>query len=68
MSDFDRHAPVIIGVGEASRKTVSGEWPSPCDLAGAAIRAALADSGHADTRLPLESTRLQPFARLKTAG
>lgn len=48
MSDFDRHAPVIIGVGEASRKTVSGEWPSPRDLAGAAIRAALADSGHAD--------------------
>lgn len=48
MTDFDMHAPVIIGVGEASRKTISGEWPAPRDLAGAAIRAALADSGHAD--------------------
>lgn len=47
MTHFDKHAPVIIGVGEASRKTVSGEWPSPRDLAGAAIRAALEDSGHA---------------------
>lgn len=47
MSDFDRHAPVIIGVGEASRKTVPGDWPSPRDLAGAAIRAALEDSGRA---------------------
>ncbi len=45
MADFDAHAPVIIGVGEASRKTVSGEWPSPRELAGAAIRAALADTG-----------------------
>jgi acetyl-CoA C-acetyltransferase len=48
MTDFDKHAPVIIGVGEASRKTVSGEWPSPRDLAGAAIRAALVDSGQID--------------------
>jgi len=48
MTDFDTHAPVIIGVGEASRKTLSGEWPAPRDLAGAAIRAALVDSGHAD--------------------
>jgi acetyl-CoA C-acetyltransferase len=45
MADFDANAPVIIGVGEASRKTVLGEWPSPRELAGAAIRQALADSG-----------------------
>jgi acetyl-CoA C-acetyltransferase len=42
---FDSNAPVIIGVGEASRKTVAGEWPSPRELAGAAIRIALADTG-----------------------
>ncbi len=47
MADFDSTAPVIIGVGEASRKTVLAEWPSPCELAGAAIRAALADTGQA---------------------
>lgn len=45
MTDFDPTAPVIIGVGEASRKTVPGEWPSPRELAGAAIRVALADTG-----------------------
>lgn len=45
MADFDSTAPVIIGVGEASRKSVSGEWPSPRELAGAAIKAALADTG-----------------------
>ena len=45
MSSFDSNAPVIIGVGEASRKTVPGEWPSPRELAGAAIRVALADTG-----------------------
>jgi acetyl-CoA C-acetyltransferase len=48
MTEFDPAAPVIIGVGEASRKTVRGEWPSPRELAGAAIRAALADTGQAD--------------------
>ena len=47
MADFDANAPVIIGVGEASRKTVPGEWPSPRDLAGAAIKVALADTGQA---------------------
>lgn len=47
MTDFDPAAPVIIGVGEASRKTVSGEWPSPRELAGAAIKVALADTGQA---------------------
>jgi acetyl-CoA C-acetyltransferase len=45
MSEFDANAPVIIGVGEASRKTVPGEWPSPRELAGAAIKVALADTG-----------------------
>jgi acetyl-CoA C-acetyltransferase len=45
MTEFDASAPVIVGVGEASRKTVSGEWLSPTQLAGAAIIAALADSG-----------------------
>ena len=43
MTAFDANAPVIVGVGEASRKTVPGEWPSPRELAGAAIKAALAD-------------------------
>lgn len=47
MADFDDKAPVIIGVGEASRKTVPGEWPSPRELAGAAIKMALADTGQA---------------------
>lgn len=45
MSEFDSSAPVIIGVGEASRKTVPGEWPSPRELAGKAIKVALADTG-----------------------
>jgi acetyl-CoA C-acetyltransferase len=39
MSNFDSSAP------EASRKTVPGDWPSPRELAGAAIKAALADTG-----------------------
>ena len=47
MAEFDALAPVIIAVGEASRKTVPGEWPSPRELAGAAIKAALADTGQA---------------------
>lgn len=47
MSNFDSSAPVIIGVGEASRKTVPGEWPRPVDLAGHAIKVALADTGQA---------------------
>jgi acetyl-CoA C-acetyltransferase len=48
MVEFDANAPVIIGVGEASRKTVAGEWPSPRQLAGAAIKVALADTGQAE--------------------
>lgn len=44
MAEFDSCAPVIIAVGEASRKTVSGEWPAPKDFAGRAIQEALADS------------------------
>ena len=45
MGKFDASAPVIIGVGEASRKTVAGEWPAPRELAGEAIKVALADTG-----------------------
>ena len=45
MRNFDAGAPVIIGVGEASRKTVAGEWPAPRDFAAAAIKAALDDTG-----------------------
>ncbi len=48
MSNFDSTAPVIIGVGEASRRTVPGDWPSPRELAGAAIRVALADTEKAE--------------------
>ena len=48
MVNFDASAPVIIGVGEASRKTVAGEWPAPRELAGAAIKVALADTGQRD--------------------
>ncbi len=48
MAEFDANAPVIIGVGEASRKSVSNEWLSPTVLAGAAIKAALADTGRSD--------------------
>ena len=48
MADFDASAPVIIGVGEASRRTVPREWPSPRELAGGAIKAALADTGQAE--------------------
>lgn len=47
MRNFDATAPVIIGIGEASRKTVPGEWPAPRDLAGAAIKVALLDTGQA---------------------
>lgn len=48
MVNFDASGPVIIGVGEASRKTVAGEWPAPRELAGAAIKVALADTGQRD--------------------
>ena len=45
MSFSDRQAPVLIGVGEASGKSLGLEWPSPVDLASGAVTAALADSG-----------------------
>ncbi|GAA0478315.1 acetyl-CoA acetyltransferase [Parasphingorhabdus litoris] len=52
MTISDRQAPVLIGVGEASgqslRQGLGIEWPSPVDLASAAAKAALADSGVAD--------------------
>lgn len=40
-------SPVIIGVGESSRKTVAGDYPSPVELATAAVKAALKDTGRA---------------------
>lgn len=45
MTDFDRTAPVLVGVGEASGFDLESLWPSPTLLAGSAIKAALADSG-----------------------
>jgi acetyl-CoA C-acetyltransferase len=45
MADFDNTAPVLIGVGEASGSRLGIDWPSPTLLAGAAIKAALDDSG-----------------------
>ncbi len=62
MSNFDASAPVIIGVGEASRKTVSGEWPSPRELAGAAIKVALADTGQS----PLVAAAIDTIAAIRT--
>ncbi len=47
MADFDRSAPVLVSAGEASRHSLGIDWPCPSDLAGAAIKAALADSGQA---------------------
>ena len=44
MGFSDRRAPVLIGVGEASGKSLGLEWPSPVDLAAGAVKAALADS------------------------
>lgn len=37
--------PVLIGVGEASRATLAGDYLHPLDLAAAAARAAAADAG-----------------------
>ncbi|WP_108811712.1 hypothetical protein [Sphingorhabdus sp. Alg231-15] len=52
MTISDRQAPVLIGVGEASghslKQALGLEWPSPVDLASAAAKAALADSGVAE--------------------
>ncbi len=45
MADFDRSAPVLIAAGESSGRSLGIDWPCPSDLAGAAIKAALADSG-----------------------
>lgn len=45
MTTSDRQAPVLIGVGEASGQSLGLEWPSPVDLASAAVKTALADSG-----------------------
>lgn len=52
MTISDRQAPVLIGVGEASgqslKQALGLDWPSPVDLASAAAKAALADSGVSD--------------------
>ncbi len=52
MTISDRQAPVLIGVGEASghslKQALGLEWPSPVDLASAAAKAALTDSGVAE--------------------
>jgi acetyl-CoA C-acetyltransferase len=45
MADFDMSAPVLVGVGEASGSRLGIDWPSPVNLAGAAINSALTDSG-----------------------
>ena len=49
MTTTDPKAPVLVGVGEASGahlKASQGiEWPSTADLASAAVKAALEDSG-----------------------
>lgn len=45
MTISDRQAPVLIGVGESSGQSLNVEWPSPVQLAAAAVEAALNDSG-----------------------
>lgn len=45
MTDFDSNAPVLVGVGEASRASLGLDWPSPTQICAAAAQAALADSG-----------------------
>lgn len=47
MAEFDQNAPVLVGVGEASNLNAALSWPSPSQIAGAAIKAALADCGEA---------------------
>ena len=44
----DERAPVLVGVGETSGKALGVEWPSTAELAGAAVKAALSDSGAAE--------------------
>ena len=45
MAISDPKAPVLIGVGETSGKALGVEWPSTAELASAAVKAALAESG-----------------------
>ena len=57
----ERRAPVLVGVGEASGGSLGAEWPSPVDLASAAVRAAVEDArapGLADALDCLLATRL----------
>lgn len=62
MTVADPKAPVLVGVGETSGKALGIEWPSTAELASAAIKTALADSGVgeklADSIDCLLSTRL----------
>ncbi len=48
MALADPKAPVLVGVGETSGRALGLEWPSTADLASAAVKAALADSGAAE--------------------
>ncbi len=47
MAGFDQNAPVLVGVGEASNPNAQLSWPSPSQIAGAAIKVALSDCGQA---------------------
>ena len=60
MAVMDPGAPVLVGVGEASGKSLKLDWPSTVDLASAAVKAALDDSGAAN--------RLAHVARCRAAA
>lgn len=47
MAMSDPKQPVLVGVGEASGGALASDWPSITQLASAAVKAALADSGAA---------------------
>ncbi len=48
MATTDPKVPVLVGVGEASGKALRLEWPSTTDLASAAVKVALKNSGAGD--------------------
>jgi acetyl-CoA C-acetyltransferase len=62
MAITDPKAPVLVGVGETSGKALGMDWPSTAELAAAAIKTALTDSGAAEKLVDsidcLLSTRL----------
>jgi len=45
MTNEEKKAPILVGVGEASKQSLALDWPSPVDLASSAVKTALADSG-----------------------